>query len=116
MNKQLMIIGIILILLTVGLSGCTETSNTLNPITNKFIGDWDGGAIDINIYSNGTVKYRNTKDKQSATGTWGVNGDILTFDFSHSNTIIWRYAFSNNDQTLTLTVTLTGQKIVFTKQ
>jgi hypothetical protein len=116
MKKQLIIIGIIVLLITVGLIGWYEVSNMLNPIKNKFVGDWEGGAIKINIFSDGTVKYLNAKDNKSASGTWDVKNDILTFYFSQSNSTNWRYEFSNNDRTLTLSPTTTGQRIEFTKQ
>lgn len=114
MKKKILVIWIILILTIVGLSGCNGTTNTLNPIKNKFIGDWDGGAIQINIYSDGTVKMHDKKTTAKREGTWEVNGDILIFHFGYDWT--WYYEFSNNFNTLTLTRTATGQTIEFTKQ
>ena len=40
MKKQLVIIGIVAILVTVGLSGCNQVSNPLNPERNRFTGTW----------------------------------------------------------------------------
>ena len=40
MKKQLVIIRIIALLVCVGLSGCNEVSNTIDPEKNKFIGTW----------------------------------------------------------------------------
>jgi len=62
MKKQLLIIGITLILLTVGFSGCTE-NNSNNNITSKtnekkIIGQWTGTSLDstqtitFNFYAN----------------------------------------------------------------
>ena len=116
MKKHLIVIGIVVILLVVGLCGCNEISNTLNPVKNKFVGDWDGGAIKISMFSDGTVKYKDGKKKISTTGTWELKDDILYFDFKYMSSISWKYIFSNNDRTLTLTVTATGQRIEFTKQ
>jgi hypothetical protein len=69
MNNKLIVIGNILLFLVVAFSGCNEVSNTINPITNRFVGDWDGGAIDINMNSDGTVNYRDAKNKRSTSGT-----------------------------------------------
>ena len=40
MKKQLVIIGIVALLVTVWLSGCNQVSNRLNPDRDKFLGTW----------------------------------------------------------------------------
>ena len=110
MKKQLVILGIIALLVCVGLSGCNEVGNTLNPVRNKFIGTWVSGSTTINIVSDGTMTYK------GQSGTWDLKDNILTFDFLGVMSISYNYEFSNNDRTLTLTITLTGQRIPYTKQ
>lgn len=63
MNRKLIAIGIMLVYLMVGFSGCSDISNTINPQTNRFLGDWSGGAIKISMFSDGTVKYKDGKNQ-----------------------------------------------------
>ena len=45
MKKQLVIIGIVVLLVCVVLSGCNEDSNTIKPEKNRFIGTWKGTGL-----------------------------------------------------------------------
>ena len=60
MKKQLIIIGIFLLLLTVGLSGCNEKNDTQNEDTmkNKILGIWKNNVTDVilHFYDNNTLK------------------------------------------------------------
>ena len=107
MKKQLAIIGIVAILVTVGLSGCNQVSNSLNPESRRFIGTWEpessammfiGGFI---FESDGTLFAFGQK-----AGTWAVKNNRLELYMTGpggSGTVVYNYVFSDNDTTLTLT-------------
>jgi hypothetical protein len=102
MKKQLVIIGIVALLVCVGLSGCTQISNTLNPEKQKFIGTWKtpfmGGPYNITMdfLSDGTYT-----DSLMYSGTWDLkDGKLVITTQIGSST--HHYSFSNNDRTLTL--------------
>jgi len=115
MKKQLVIIGIVAILVTVGLSGCNQVTNTVNPEKSKFVGTWQNTTLDltttINLFSDGTCSYI------GLPGTWDVKDGKLVMDFTDSG-VDWtyNYVFSNNDRTLSLTSTAGGLTQVYTKQ
>lgn len=104
MKKQLVIIGIITILVTIGLSGCDEKndSNTLNLEKNKFMGTWkhNNNESILNIYSNGTWTSDSTNINLSS-GTWDVKDGkfLITYEKKGRTDTYW-YTFSNNDKTL----------------
>jgi hypothetical protein len=115
MKKQLVIIGIVALLVSVGFSGCNQVSNTINPEKNKFVGIWQNTTLDltttINLFSDGTCSY------MGLLGTWDVKDGKLVMDFTDSGfTWTYNYVFSNNDRTLSLTFTAGGLTQVYTKQ
>jgi hypothetical protein len=122
MEKQLLIIGIIAILVSVGLSGCSTQNNNKNQINNTinpenttqnnnktlvnnttnpekilFIGTWInasyGSELIINFFSDGTCIYVGN------SGTWDLKDDKLTIEPDY----VFDYAFSDNNRTLILT-------------
>ena len=107
MKKQLVIIGLVTLLISVGLSGCTNTI-TSNSDRAKFIGSWDLRTTSQTIYTlnedNSLLQYG------FKVGNWSVKeGGILEFDFSLkgnlfnvSGNVLYNYVFSNNDNILTL--------------
>jgi len=88
MKKQLVIIGIVALLVSVGFSGCNQVSNTINPEKNKFVGIWQNTTLDltttINLFSDGTCSYL------SLSGTWDVKDGMLVMDFTDSG-FTWTY-------------------------
>lgn len=104
MKKQLVIIGIFSLMVTVGLSGCNEDSNTLKPEINKFVGHWVDESNSNNIidfFSNGTCKFIN-----NLVSTWNLTNGTLMVTFPNSTRAVsqpFSYVFSNNDKTLTIT-------------
>jgi hypothetical protein len=101
MKKQLAIIGLVALLVSVGLSGCNEVSNTLNPEKNKFVGTWltDENIIGLIFFSDGTGSYANVISTR-----WDIkDGKLVVILSDDSLTLTYSYAFSNNDKTLTLT-------------
>jgi len=108
LKKQLVIIGITLVLLAVGLTGCIDDKS-------KFVGTW----TEVNsvppdsfiIFSDGTIV---TPD---GSGTWELkDGKLVMIATEQGQTItsVYNYTFSNNDNTMTLTNTK-GQIFSFTK-
>ena len=114
MKKQLVIIGIVAVLVTVGLSGCETERDRLVVEKSKFVGTWQNSTIDftttINFFLNGTCEY------DIVSGTWNVTDGKLVIVFSDGYSRIYDYVFSNNDRTLSLTQTTVGVAKVFTKQ
>jgi hypothetical protein len=123
MKKQLLIIGMTLVLLTVGLSGCNQVSNTINPEINKFVGTWKNTTIEIiqgytqitntsyTFFSNGTF------NRAKTTGYYELKDGKLFMNYGKGTGIMYDYYFSNNNQTLTLTQTYNpNESKVFTKQ
>lgn len=100
MKKQLMIIVIIVILSTVGLSGCNSTSSIP---AEKIIGEWKYESIGLYLtkifYKNGSV-FLNFKGKVS-----DFDQDSWTTYSLEENTLrigsdIWDFSFSDDYQKL----------------
>jgi len=110
MKKQLMIVGIIIILLTVGLIGCNE--NTSKSDEEKIIGTWTNrdmhdGSIESNsyiFYSNKTFKVIGSYESEvlNINGTWNITDNKLVMT-AEGETKTADYKFSDNNKTLTLT-------------
>jgi len=107
MKKQLVIIGILAILVGVGLSGCNQITDTINPERNRFIGSWlthdpTWGNQTVTFLSDGTY----SDGMLLGSGTWALKDGKLTMD-AHLLDLDWvivnNYLFSDNDRTLTLT-------------
>ena len=129
MKKQLVIVGIIVILLTVGLSGCTNDiiNNNLKTDIDKFIGSWNGTATTTQGTYNITMTFLSDKTYSAGlgigdsiidrgSGSWDIkDGKLITYpkdkDMSVSN-----FQFSNNEMSLTITNIDTGDKLFLTKQ
>jgi len=120
MKKQLVIIGIVAILVTVGLSGCNDVSDTSPGITtagkDKFVGHWMEKSNSNNVvdfFSNGTCKFIN-----NLISTWNLTNDRLTITFPNSTGADpqqFSYEFSNNYKTLTITNLIWNDTHILTK-
>jgi len=115
LNKHLIVIGTAVLLLVVGLSGCNEISNTINPEKNteknKFIGTWyKSNYLIMDLLSDGTCSYL------AQSGKWDVTNGKLILDLSSGYNPSFNYAFSDSDLTLKLTSTLDGSTVVYTKR
>jgi hypothetical protein len=125
MKKQILIVGIVIILLIVGLSGCQE--NTSKSDEDRIIGAWivselfQGSTRNISIIflSNKTFETVGTYKGETniGSGTWRIVNDKLEIDITEPkvNKSINDYNFSNNFNTLTITDS-TGITMDFTKQ
>jgi hypothetical protein len=110
MKKQLLIIGIVAILFSVGLSGCNQINNTLIPEKNKFVGTWKNTTshMTLDLSSNGTCSM------WSYTGTWDLKDGKLVIDLQSVGvpiTYTYIYLFFNNDKTLKLIPTTSTTRI-----
>lgn len=122
MKRKSIIIGIVALLVCVGLSGCNQVSNTLNPEKSKFVGTW-ASNISLNLsftpnlvlFSDGTCSYAMLGG--SSPGTWDLKDNKLVIQLTGSLPYMYTYGyqFSNNDRTLILSTT-GGMSAVYTKQ
>ncbi len=117
MKKLLVIIGIVALLVNVGLSGCNQISNNLNPEESKFVGTWKNTTsyMTLDLISDGTCSM------WSYTGTWDLKDGKLVIDLPSVGvpfTYTYIYLFFNNDKTLKLIPTkdTTGTGYVLYKQ
>ncbi|MCK4364434.1 MAG: hypothetical protein KAW45_00100 [Thermoplasmatales archaeon] len=105
MKKQIIIIGIMLMLLAVGLSGCTDQSGE-----SKFVGTWTytGGDFyydTLHLYSDGVlsgISRFNPDYAPADPGTWEANDTHLILHFTDFDDLIYSYKFTSSD-TLVLT-------------
>ena len=104
MKKHLIVI--VVLLLVVGLSGCSEL-NSLSSGDDKLIGTWESKTETLTFFSGG---------EWIGSGSWfsGLNGKYeikdgkLVISYTIEGTIfldVYSYSFCNNDTTLTLTTT-----------
>jgi hypothetical protein len=103
MKKQLLIIGIIVLLVAVGLSGCSGRDA-------RFIGTWktDAGGITntFTLYSDGKCGNTPPIYAISIANRWDIKNNKLVF-YSAMTTdelvvLSYSFSFSNNGNTLTL--------------
>jgi len=109
MKKQLIIVGIIILLVCVGLSGC---NNTTVPDEEKIIGTWTNKALfegsirsfSYNFYTNKSFKYLASYENEDyrVNGTWNITDNKLIMT-SELETKTFDYKISDKDKTLTLT-------------
>ena len=117
MRKKEVIIGITLLLITAGLSGCIETNNSLQVEEYKLLGTWrntslyeDSIRTTTNIFlSDKTCELiASYKDETiRVTGIWKLRDNKIIL-FTESDIITRDYYFSNNNNTLSITVQLSG--------
>jgi hypothetical protein len=120
MKKQLVIIGIVVILVCIGFTGCDENNNTTNDEKNKFIGTWQNTTQEVtltmNLFSDGNCSL------YGVNGTWDLrDGKFIFVLLSDTGplTYTYNYVFSNNDRTLSISPTIyvaQPSTQVFTKQ
>jgi hypothetical protein len=115
MKKQLVIVGIFFLLVSVGLSGCNQDNNPPSGEKNRFVGTWVnksaiGLVTTINLFSDSTSAYN------SLSGTWDVKDATLVVivgGATPSYYLTYTYVFSDNDSILSLTSTEGGGAQVF---
>jgi len=121
MRKQLGLIAIIVLLVCVGLSGCTTPTGD----TNKFIGSWSGtysyGAnlsrivpARITFFPDGT--YGVSLPMIIDNGTWDIKDGKLDKTADGNPAVVYSYSFSKNDTRLILTSVPPNEQWNVTKQ
>ena len=128
MKKQLLIVGITIVLIVVGLSGCTDKKTVSD--SDKVVGTWirtleiteDPETTELivpvqlmTLNSDGT--YISTVVPGSGTtdeGNWSIEDG--KFIITHGEDIAYDYEFSDGDNILTLEIPLEGVYWVFNKQ
>ena len=104
MNKKLLLVGIfVLLITTIGLSGCTDSPSV--DVKNKFIGIWKNKDTlqNLTFFTDGTVP----NFIINITGSWVIKDGNLLISISISQitfNLIYDFSFSNNYNTLTLTL------------
>lgn len=121
MKKQLVIIGIVALLVSVGLSGCNQVSNTINPERGKFVGTWKGIEIYMGYSSNVSLTCLSDGTFSAGKllisgGTWDLIDNKFILKFSESGISTYDYVFSNNDKSLNLTSTTIDNQFILIKQ
>ncbi len=114
MNKHLIVIGIVVLLLVVGLSGCNEISNPLSSNDdNRFVGTWKSNGYTITFFSDG-------EGSEMGIGfQWEIKDDKLVRETDITGVLqsmVYGYQFSDSDTTLTLTDVSSGTPRIYTKQ
>ena len=118
MRKQLVIIGITALLVTVGLSGCADDRSKIVGVwkvnEGETVGIWERNEVTIMFFSNGTLS------AYDINGTWEIKDGLLDInlyeEYLTSPQDTFSFKFSNFDKTLTITDINTGRDIVFIKQ
>jgi len=113
MNKKLLMVGIAILFLTIGLSGCTDEKS-------RFIGAWTNGngEITLTFSDDGTCSmYRYIVDEsESYAGEWETDAGRLGLDW-FGDILVFEYAFSDGGKILKLfNVDDGGEFLVLTKQ
>jgi hypothetical protein len=121
MNRQFLIIWIIVLVGCASFSGCTTVSNEKN----TFIGSWNGtyswaGNLSrrvpatITFFSNGT--YVATLPLVQDSGTWDIQDGKLTKTVDGAPAEIYSYSFTHNNTSLILTSSSKNDQWNLTKQ
>ena len=123
MKKQLIVVGIIVIFLIVGLSGCN--SNSTNSDEEKLIGIWTYSISLGNETASASYVFLSNKmfkiitsyngEVYTVNGTWNIMDNKLLITLEGQDTVINDYIFSNNDTKLKISDS-SGSTVVFTKQ
>ena len=96
MKKKLVIIGIAVLLICVGLSGCNEKNNHLTDDESRFVGTWrEGDYNQLIFFSNGTGSFNDFLT------TWEIkDGKLVVYLPDLGGNLTSEYIFSNNDKTI----------------
>ncbi len=121
MKEQLVIIGIITLLITVGLSGCNMSS----PDREKFIGAWKGTysyggnftrKVPVTIVFLTDGRYSASLPLIRDNGTWTIKDGKFDKTRDNEPTVVCSYSFANNNTSLLLTSSSFSEQWNLTKQ
>ncbi len=128
MKKQLVIVGISLLLLVVGLSGCNEINVQIEE--NKFIGTWswlepvhfpsgwDNSTGNVTFYKNGTYKAEQALYNSPIIGEYYIDAGLhIFYNKNQNNTATaMNYSFYNNNQKFILSQMEGNTTVIFIKK
>lgn len=97
MKKQLIILGVAVLLICVGLSGCFESDNESSNVLDKFVGKWTSASLlyekTITFFSDGTG-FNN-----SGSIEWEIKDEQLVIYWHDGNhTAIYDYEFLKDEK------------------
>ena len=115
MNKNFMVLSVILLFLLMGFSGCYDRGITLVGNENRIVGTWvtDSPYDTLTFNANGKCK------KFTYDGTWEIEGEKLIIIYEMRSKPVentYYYSFSNNNSTLTLTNINIGYTLTYSKK
>ena len=92
MNNHLSIVGIAVLLLAVGLSGCEESNNPLSSFENKIIGTWklDTNSTNVDLELGNYITFLSDGELVSSNGREG--GD---YEFKEGKLLITLYWYDD---------------------
>ncbi|MBN1861762.1 MAG: hypothetical protein JW840_09925 [Candidatus Thermoplasmatota archaeon] len=130
MRNELVIIGIIILFICIGFSGCNQISEVFLKDEDRILGAWNTEGILMEVplpnvivfFANGTFEINieiGTGDVSLKNGIWEINNGILTLEMSGEITIPltnYSYVFSDDSKKLTITEVDSSKSFVLTKQ
>ena len=125
MKKYFVVLGAIVLVVCVGLSGCNQISNLFLSDEDKFVGLWGSeGFLDvptvIGFSSNGTLSITvqmGLINFSSSGGSWELNEGILTMELGDFILLTtYTYKFEADNTKLTLTEIDSGDLVLLTKK
>ena len=118
MKKHLIVVGTVVLLFAVGLSGCNELNSSSHE-EDRFVGIWntdnsmaliDLGEV-ITFYSDGNASLNQFE------GYWEVKDEKLIIEIPDKKVKAkYDYIFSNNDDTLEITNNMLEMTFIYNKQ
>lgn len=125
MKKYFVVLGVIVLVVCVGLSGCNQISNLFLSDEDKFVGLWESeGFLEaptvIGFSSNGTLSITvqvGLLNFSSSGGSWELNAGILTMELEDLILLTtYTYTFEEENTKLTLTEIDSGDSYLLTKK
>ena len=104
MKKQLVLLGIAIMLVAMGLSGCEQIGTSTEE--DEFVGTWKSEHASLIFYFNGTCSIN------TSLGTYSIKDErlVIVLDTVGGSTVLtFTYEFDDDSDTLTLTDIVTGR-------
>lgn len=122
MNKHLVVLGIAVLLICIGLSGCIdENTNPSSSEESRFVGTWElieYDTYDITVtmvfFSDSTMTM--TAEGMDYSGTYEIKDGKLVFNSKTSGMESYDYSFSSDGMELTLRKIGSDINMVYTRQ
>lgn len=118
-KTHLAALGILTLLLSIGLCGCTQENNPASDKL-KFVGTWRSALTEYSdwqtiFYEDWTVE--SIRNDTRIKGLWVLNNGTITIQMDDDEVpFTYTYSFTDNNKRLTLVFENTGESSVFIKQ